>query len=78
MDAAYATKVTVVQPGSGESVSILGFGAVYKIYSRDNGGEVAIVEHPFAVGLITAPHRHSRAIRNEVAQVIAEPSRSAR
>jgi hypothetical protein len=30
-----------------------GFGAVYKIYSRDNGGEAAVVEHPFAVGLIT-------------------------
>ena len=50
----------MVQPGSGESVSIPGFGAVYKIYSRDNGGEVAMVEHPFAVGLITVPHRHSR------------------
>jgi quercetin dioxygenase-like cupin family protein len=44
----------------GESVSIPGFGAVNKIYSRDNGREVAMVEHPFAVGLITAPHRHSR------------------
>jgi hypothetical protein len=31
---------------------------VYKIYSRDNGGEVAMLEHPFAVGFITAPHRH--------------------
>lgn len=50
----------MVQPGRRESVSIPGFGAVYKIYSRDNGGEVAMVERPFAVGLITAPHRHSR------------------
>jgi hypothetical protein len=48
MDATSAPKVTVVQPGEGESVSIPGFGAVYKLYSRDNGGEVAIVEHPFA------------------------------
>jgi hypothetical protein len=55
MDTNYATKVTVTQPGSGESASIPGFGAVYKIYSRDNGGEVAMVEHPFAVGLVTAP-----------------------
>jgi hypothetical protein len=39
MDATYATKVTVVQPGSGQSVSIPGFGTVYKIYGRDNGGE---------------------------------------
>jgi hypothetical protein len=46
--------------GAGETVTIAGFGAVSKIYSRDNGGEVAIVEHPFAVGTITAPHRHTR------------------
>lgn len=60
MEATYATKVTVAQPGSGEHAGIPGFGAVYKIYSRDNGGEVAMVEHPFAVGFIIAPHRHSR------------------
>jgi quercetin dioxygenase-like cupin family protein len=55
-----APAVKVVPPGSGESVPIPGFGAVFKLYSRDNGGEVAIVEHPFAVGTITAPHRHTR------------------
>jgi hypothetical protein len=50
----------MVQPGEGESVSIPGFGAVYQLYSRGNGGEVAIVEHPFAVGYLTAPHWHTR------------------
>lgn len=55
-----ARTVTVVPPGGGESVTMPGFGAVYKLYSRDNGGEVAIVEHPFAVGTISAPHRHTR------------------
>jgi quercetin dioxygenase-like cupin family protein len=60
MDAASAPKVTLVQPGGGDSVDIPGFGAVYKLYSRDNGGEVAIVEHPFAVGFLSAPHRHER------------------
>jgi quercetin dioxygenase-like cupin family protein len=60
MDSTGAAKVTVVQPGAGESVTIPGFGAVYKLYSRDNGGEVAIVEHPFDVGFISAPHRHAR------------------
>lgn len=50
----------MVPPGGGESVPIPGFGAVFKLYGRDNGGEVAIVEHPFAVGAITAPHRHTR------------------
>jgi quercetin dioxygenase-like cupin family protein len=60
MNGASAPEVTVVQPGEGESVSIPGFGAVYKLYSRENGGEVAIVEHPFAVGFLSAPHRHER------------------
>src|SRR5215469_2960465 len=60
MSVTSATKVCVVQPGGGESVRIPGFGAVYKLHSRDTGGEVAIVEHPFSVGLITAPHRHTR------------------
>jgi quercetin dioxygenase-like cupin family protein len=54
------TEVTVVQPGEGDSVALYGFGAVFKLSSQTNGGEVAIVEHPFAVGAITPPHRHTR------------------
>lgn len=60
MSVTSATKVRVIQPGGGDTVRIPGFGAVYKLYSRDTGGEVAIVEHPFSVGLMTAPHRHTR------------------
>ncbi|MEU4678839.1 cupin domain-containing protein [Micromonospora sp. NPDC023737] len=55
-----APELKVVPPGGGESADIPGFGAVFKLYSRDNGGRVAIVEHPFAVGTITMPHRHTR------------------
>jgi quercetin dioxygenase-like cupin family protein len=54
------TEVTVVQPGEGDTVALPRFEAVFKLSSRTTGGEVAIVEHPFAVGAITAPHRHSR------------------
>ncbi|MCF3961629.1 cupin domain-containing protein [Streptomyces fuscigenes] len=54
------TQVTVVQPGEGDTVALPGFGAVFKLFGRDNGGEVAIVEHPFAVGVLTAAHRHTR------------------
>jgi quercetin dioxygenase-like cupin family protein len=59
MDVSGAPGVRVVRPGGGDSVAILGFGAVFKLYGRDTGGEVAILEHPFAVGTITAPHRHT-------------------
>ena len=54
------TEVTVVLPGQGDIVPLPGFGAVFKLSSRNNGGEVAIVEHPFEVGTITRPHRHTR------------------
>ncbi len=54
MDIARALK-----PGDGLSAVIPGFGATLKLDSKD-GGAVGIVEHPFAVGTITVPHRHSR------------------
>jgi quercetin dioxygenase-like cupin family protein len=52
--------VTVVQPREGEYVALPGFGAVFKLSSRANGGEVSIVEHPFEVGVLAAAHRHTR------------------
>ncbi|GAA4586245.1 cupin domain-containing protein [Planotetraspora phitsanulokensis] len=60
MDVPYAPAVKVVQPGGGETAAIPGFGVVFKLYSPGNGAEVAIVEHPFAVGTITPPHLHTR------------------
>jgi len=45
-------------PGEGDYVPV--FGAVFKLSSKTNGGEVSIVEHPFEVDLITAAHRHTR------------------
>jgi len=60
MDVPSVPPLTVVPPGAGEQVHIPGFGAAFKLYSRDTGGVVSIVEHPFNVGTITAPHMHSR------------------
>jgi quercetin dioxygenase-like cupin family protein len=54
------TKVTVVRPGEGDAVALPGFGAVFKLSGPDNGGLVAIVEHPFEVGSITPAHMHTR------------------
>nr|WP_244897667.1 hypothetical protein [Mycobacterium alsense] len=51
--------VSVVRPGEGDVVGLPGFGAVFKLSSSTNGGEVSIVEHPFAVGVLTAAHRHT-------------------
>jgi len=33
-----AEHVTVVPPGAGDNVAIPGFGAVFKLHSRDTGG----------------------------------------
>jgi mannose-6-phosphate isomerase-like protein (cupin superfamily) len=52
--------VSVVQPGEGDYAALPGFGAVFKLSSNTNRGEVSIVEHPFEVGFITAAHRHTR------------------
>lgn len=60
MSVTEAATVTVVQPGAGESIEIPGFGAVVKLTGRTTGGLVSIVEHPFAVGMVTAAHRHTR------------------
>lgn len=59
MTLTHGAVVTVVQPGGGDSVPIPGYGAVFKLTSQTTGGHVAIVEHPFEVGLITAAHRHT-------------------
>lgn len=66
MDTSNTPAVKVVQPGGGEHVYLPGFGAVFKLYGRDTGGEVAMVEHPFAVGTITAPHRHTGEDENSI------------
>jgi len=77
--------VKAVEPGGGERVAIPGFGAVFKMWSRDTGGAVSVVEHPFAVGTITTPHRHSRedeyslvlegtiGFRSDDSEVVLEP-----
>ncbi|MFJ5644688.1 cupin domain-containing protein [Streptomyces sp. NPDC093223] len=52
--------VTVVAAGEGDYVHIPGFGAAFKIPSHKTHRAVSIVEHPFEVGTISAPHMHSR------------------
>lgn len=60
MESTAVPPVTIVPPGEGRRVHIPGFGADFKLESGTTGGAVSVVEHPFEVGLITAPHRHTR------------------
>ena len=52
--------LTVVQPGQGGGGSLGSIGVDFKIWGRDTGGQVSVVEHPFPVGALVPPHLHTR------------------
>ncbi|HEX6231918.1 MAG TPA: cupin domain-containing protein [Jiangellaceae bacterium] len=49
----------VVYPGEGTSGTLGSIGVQFKLWGADTGGTVAIVEHPFPVGALVPPHRHT-------------------
>ena len=55
-----APPLTVVRPGEGRSGDLGSIGVVFKLWGRDTGGALSIVEHPFPVGALVPPHRHTR------------------
>jgi quercetin dioxygenase-like cupin family protein len=55
-----APPLTVVRPGEGRAGELGGVGVVFKLWGHDTGGALSIVEHPFAVGALVAPHTHTR------------------
>ncbi|MBL7259923.1 cupin domain-containing protein [Paractinoplanes lichenicola] len=52
--------LTVVQPGGGRVGELGDIGVQFKVWGEDTGGALAIVEHPFPVGALVAPHLHTR------------------
>jgi quercetin dioxygenase-like cupin family protein len=52
--------LTIVRPGEGKAGDVGPHGVVFKLWGEDTGGAVAIVEHPFPVGGLVAPHLHTR------------------
>jgi len=55
-----APPVTVVPPGGGPQGDLGTIGVVFKLWDRDTGGALAIVEHPFPPGALVPPHLHTR------------------
>jgi quercetin dioxygenase-like cupin family protein len=55
-----APSLTVVHPGEGQVGNLGSIGVVFKLWGRDTGGQVSIVEHPFAVGALVPAHLHTR------------------
>ena len=60
MGSTEAPPLTVVQPGGGAHGDLGTIGVVFKLWGRDTGGALAIVEHPFPVGALVTPHTHTR------------------
>lgn len=56
-----ASKVVAVLPGEGRTGTLIpGIGVDFKLWGADTGGQLAIVEHPFAVGAVVGAHLHTR------------------
>ena len=60
MSSSEAPPITVVQPGRGPQGNLGTIGVVFKLWDRDTGGALSIVEHPFPAGALVAPHLHTR------------------
>ena len=60
MSSIEAPPLTIVQPGGGAHGDLGAIGVVFKLWGRDTGGALSIVEHPFPVGALVPPHTHSR------------------
>lgn len=61
MSATAPPPMTVRQPGEGREGGLVpGLGVVWKLDTTDTNGMVAVVEHPFAVGVLVPPHLHHR------------------
>ncbi|MWA01314.1 cupin domain-containing protein [Actinomadura sp. LD22] len=57
---AQAAQLTVLRPGAGRVGDLGAIGVQFKLFGADTGDQVAIVEHPFPVGALVPPHRHTR------------------
>jgi quercetin dioxygenase-like cupin family protein len=60
MDNIQVPPLTVVHPGEGRAGNLRSIGVVFKLWGHDTNGALSIVEHPFDVGALVAPHLHTR------------------
>ena len=60
MTSSQAPPITIVQPGDGPQGGLGTIGVAFKLWGRDTGGALSIVEHPFPVGALVPPHLHTR------------------
>ncbi|MGV9870604.1 cupin domain-containing protein [Rhodococcus koreensis] len=60
MDATNPPPLVVVPPGTSQTGDLGPIGVEFKLWGRDTGGALSVVEHPFPVGALVPPHLHTR------------------
>jgi quercetin dioxygenase-like cupin family protein len=60
MASIHVPDLTIVQPGTGGEGNLGSIGVAFKLWGKDTGGSISIVEHPFPVGALVPPHLHTR------------------
>jgi quercetin dioxygenase-like cupin family protein len=51
--------LTIVLPGDGPTGDLGAIGVQFKLWGKDTGGALSVVEHPFPVGALVPPHLHT-------------------
>src|SRR5689334_11997330 len=64
----FPEQVVVVRPGEGQQVDLGGLGVTFKIWGKQTGGQLAIVEHPIAPRRLVPPHVHT--LEDELSYVL--------
>ncbi|MEO6713030.1 MAG: cupin domain-containing protein [Mycobacteriales bacterium] len=60
METSYVPDLTIVQPGEGRVGGLApGIGVAFKLWGKDTGESLSVVEHPFEVGALVPPHLHT-------------------
>ena len=63
MSSIEAPPITVVQPGGGPQGDLGAIGVAFKLWDRDTGGALSIVEHPFPPGALVPPVSRSHSLK---------------
>jgi quercetin dioxygenase-like cupin family protein len=60
MSTSFVPDLTILQPGEGQQGGLApGIGVAFKLWGRDTGESLSVVEHPFEVGALVPPHLHT-------------------
>ncbi len=53
-------RLLAVRPGEGERIDLGGLGVDFKVWGKQTGGAIAVVEHPIAARRLVPTHMHTK------------------